>query len=63
MPYFIILNNGYVPHYLNQNLHILTAIKPVVIQTDASEYDLDAALLQDARAIAFATKNLTDVKT
>ena len=37
--------------------------KPVVIQTDASEYGLGAALLQDGRPIAFASKTHTDVET
>ena len=37
--------------------------KPVVIQTDGSEYGLGAALLQDGRPIAFASKTLTDVET
>ena len=37
--------------------------KPVVIQTDASEYGLGAALLQDGRPIAFASKTLTDIET
>ena len=37
--------------------------KPVVIQIDASEYGLGAALLQDGRPIAFASKTLTDIET
>ena len=37
--------------------------KPMVIQTDASEYGLGVALLQDGRPIAFASKTLTDVGT
>ena len=37
--------------------------KPVVVQTDASEYGLGAALLQGSCPIAFASKTLTDVKT
>ena len=37
--------------------------KSMVIQTDASEYGLGAALLQDGRPIAFAFKALTDVET
>ena len=35
----------------------------MVIQTDASDYGLEAALLQDGRPIAFASKTLTDVET
>ena len=37
--------------------------KPVEIHTDASEYGLGAALLQDNRPTAFASKTLTDVET
>ena len=37
--------------------------KPMVIQTDASEYGLGEALLQDGRPITLASKTLTDVKT
>ena len=48
---------------LNTTLTYFDCIKPVVIQTDASEYGLGAALLQDGRPIAFASKTLTDVET
>ena len=37
--------------------------QPLRIQTDASEYGLDTALLQNNRPIAFASKTLTDVET
>ena len=37
--------------------------KPAVIQTDASEYGLGAALLQGCQPIAFASKTLTDVES
>ena len=37
--------------------------KPVEINTDASEYGLGAALMQNNRPIAFASKTLTDVET
>ena len=37
--------------------------QPLTIQTDAREYGLGAALLQNNRPIAFATKTLTDVET
>ena len=37
--------------------------KPVVVQTDMSEYGLSAALLQGGQPIAFASKTLTDVET
>ncbi|XP_068240343.1 uncharacterized protein [Palaemon carinicauda] len=36
--------------------------KPSVIQVDASQEALDAALLQDGRPIAFASKSLTDTE-
>ena len=36
--------------------------KPVVKQTDASEYGLGAALLKDGRPMVFAYKTLTDVE-
>ena len=48
---------------LNTTLAYFDRTKPVVIQTDASEYGLGAALLQDGRPIAFASKTLTDVET
>ena len=37
--------------------------QPHTIQTDASEYGLGTALLQNNRPIAFASKTLTDVET
>ena len=37
--------------------------QPLVLQTDASEYGLGTALLQNNRPIAFASKTLTDVET
>ena len=37
--------------------------QPLSIQTDASEYGLGAALLQNNRPIPFASKTLTDVET
>ena len=48
---------------LKTTLAYLDHTKPMVIQTDASEYSLGAALLQDGRTIAFASKTLTDVET
>ena len=35
----------------------------LILQTNASEYGLDAALIQNNRPIAFAIKTLTDVET
>ena len=37
--------------------------KPLILQTDASEYGLSAALIQNNRPIGFASKTLTDVET
>ena len=37
--------------------------QPLVLQTNASEYGLSVALLQNNRPIAFASKTLTDVET
>ena len=37
--------------------------KPVIVQTDASEYGLGAALIQSSCLIAFASKTLTDIET
>ena len=37
--------------------------QPLVLQTKASEYGLGAALNQNNRPIAFASKTLTDVET
>ena len=48
---------------LNTTLAYFDLTKPVVIQTDASEYGLGAGLLQDGRPTAFASKTLTDVET
>ena len=48
---------------LNTTLTYFDCTKPVVLQTDATEYGLGAALLQDGRPITFASKTLTDVET
>ena len=37
--------------------------KSVVVQTDASEYGLGAALIQSGCPIAFTSKTLTDIET
>ena len=36
--------------------------KPVTLQVDASQYGLGAALLQEGKPVAFASKALTDVE-
>ena len=48
---------------LNTTFAYFDCTKPVVLQTDASEYGLGAVLLQDGRPIAFASKTLTNVET
>ena len=48
---------------LRTTLAYYDCTQPLVLQTDASEYGLSAALLQNNRPIAFASKNLTDVET
>ena len=48
---------------INTSLAYFDCTKPVVIQTDASEYGLGAALLQDSKPTAFASKTVTDVET
>ena len=37
--------------------------KPVVVQTDASKYELGAALIQSGCPIVFASKTLADIET
>ena len=37
--------------------------KPLILQTNASKYGLGAALIQNNRPIAFASKTLTDVES
>ena len=48
---------------LNTTLTYFDCKKPVVIQTDASEYGLGADLLHDGRPTAFTSKTLSDVET
>ena len=48
---------------LKTTLSYYDCTQPLVLQTDASEYGLGAALLQNNRPIAFASKTLTDVET
>ena len=37
--------------------------KPLILQTNASEYGLGTALIQKSRPIAFASKTLTNMET
>ena len=46
---------------LNATLLYYGRLKPVVVQTDAREYGLGAALIQSSHPIAFASKTLTDI--
>ena len=48
---------------LKTTLSYYDCTQPLVLQTDASEYGLGAALLQNNRPIAFASKTLTDIET
>ena len=48
---------------LNATLMYYDRSKPVIVQTDASEYGLEAALIQSKCPIAFASKTLTDIET
>ena len=48
---------------LKTTLSYYDRTQPLVLQTDASEYGLSTALLQNNRPIAFASKTLTDIET
>ena len=45
------------------NLQYSDPKKPVVLQVDASQVGLGAALLQDSKVIAYASKSLTSAET
>ena len=47
----------------NANLTYYDRFKPVIVQTDISEYGIGAMLIQSSHPIAFASKTLTDVET
>ena len=48
---------------LKTTLTYYDCTKPLTLQTNASEYGLSTALIQNNRPIAFASKTLTDVET
>ena len=48
---------------LKTTLAYYDCTQPLILQTNASEYGLGAALIQKNRSIAFARKILTDVET
>ena len=48
---------------LKTTLTYYVRTQPLTLHTDASEYGLGAALLQNEKPIAFASKTLTDVET
>ena len=48
---------------LKTTLMYYNCTKPVQIHTDASKYELKAALMQNNHLIAFASRTLTDVET
>ena len=48
---------------LNATLIYYDWSKPVIVQTDAIKYGLEATLIQSSHPTAFASKTLTDVKT
>ena len=45
------------------NLHYFDPKKPVVLQVDASQVGLEAALLQDSKVNTYASKSLTPAET
>ena len=49
--------------FLKTTLAYYDHTQPLILQTNASEYGLGAALLQNNRPIVFASKTLTDVET
>ena len=48
---------------LNATLAYYDRAKPVIVQTDASEYGLGTVLIHSSCPIAFASKTLTDIET
>ena len=48
---------------LNPTLMYYTRTRPVIVQTDASEYSLGTTPIQSGQPTTFASKTLTDVET
>ena len=48
---------------LNTTLAYYNCCKPVIVQTDSSEYGISVAFIQSSRPIAFASKTLNDIET
>ena len=61
--YFHWLKSWICNTLLSTTLAYYDCTQLLVLQTDASEYGLSAALIQNNRFIAFASKTLTDVET
>ena len=47
----------------SQPLRYYDRTKPVTVQADASQRELDTCLVQEGKPIAFASKSLTDTET
>ena len=61
MPSFHCLKQWICSTLLKTTLAYYDHTKPVEIHTDASEYGLGAALIQNNKPVAFASKTLTAV--
>ena len=57
------LNSWISNMLLKTTLMYYDCTKPLTLQTDASEYGLSTALIQNNRPIVFASKTLTNVET
>ena len=55
-------SHGFTSLFLGPPIPTTTKPSKVIIQTEASEYDLSAALIQDGCPIAFASKTITYVE-
>ena len=63
MQNFNALEHGFATPSYKATLTYYDHTKPVVIQKDASEYSLHAALIQNGRPKVITSKTLTDVET